>query len=168
MGPARTATATTVALIRSTVGAAAGAIVLGVGAGALAAPQGEFVVIRDLPVRNALLPGEPGRAVVVHTAPDMSLVSDLFGDTPNNSITPITDHAAAAISAGMSQAEGSLSVSAAQDHDGNAAADQYMLAGASMESSGGLGGAISGAVGTGLAPLMGITQGLGSMLGGRP
>jgi|GEM_PF-6031548 len=121
---------------------------------------GEFVVGRDVPVRNAVIPGPPGNYIGVQMKPDMSVMDQVFGPDGIGGGAPITDEAAAGITSSTTANDGAAAP-AAGPAEGLGAADQYQFAGGSMESRSGLGGSIVGAVNTGLAPLMSVSRILG-------
>lgn len=58
------------------------------------APPGAIIISRDVPRRNALLPGEPGKPTFAQTAPDA-----VFAHTDPGDVVPLSDAEFAAVTA---------------------------------------------------------------------
>ena len=116
--------------------------------GATPVPPGSLILIRDVPARNAIISGA-GAALAVPMAPPAYVFDSLTGIG-----APISDAEAASMTGSASAAGGNIIVSTLDSIFGtpsaSGAASPEHAAGSSM------GGQISGAIQTGLAPLTGL------------
>ena len=116
--------------------------------GATPVPPGSLIILRDVPPRNAIVSGA-GDALAVSLAPPASVFDSLTGIG-----TPISDAQAASMTGSASSAGGNIVVTTLDSIFGtpsaSGAASPEHAAGSS------LGGQISGAIQTAVAPLTGL------------
>ena len=139
---------------------AAGAIALAAAAAAPAAAQ-EFVIGRDVPLRNAIVAGEPGPAVTARTAPDTSRLREAFGALPATAeVIPLSDGQVAEV-VGEGNDAWNPAVLAGPQSGADLAQGSLLSSGQATGAGGtGIGATVSGALQSGL----GILGGIGSAL----
>jgi hypothetical protein len=125
--------------------------------GATPVPPGSFIVLRDVPARNAIISGA-GDALAVQMGPPASAFDAITGVGAR-----LSDVQAASVTGSLSAGAGGRAMAASMDHLFGA---QSMSGGAADRASGaGAGGAISSGLQSGLAPLHNLFGALG---GTRP
>ena len=126
--------------------------------GATPVPLGSFIVLRDVPARNAIISGA-GQALAVQMAPPASAFDAVTGVG-----ALLSDAQAASVTGSISPGAGGNAMAATMDHLFGA---QSMSGAASVDRAAGAGGggAIGGALQSGLAPLNNLFGALG---GARP
>ena len=124
--------------------------------GAEQVPPGNLLILRMVPPRNAIIPGA-GAAVTAPTAPPSGIFSGVTGIA-----RVLSDNEAASITSNLPSAENGHFVRSAVDETFR---QQPALGGSATEraAGSGLGGAISGAIETGLGALK---SGLSALPGG--